>query len=290
MSVYVDENTRVIVQGITGNQGSFHTGQMLEYGTSIVAGVTPGKKGEVIHGCPVYNTVYTAVQEHAADASVLFTPAPFAKDAALEALEAGIKILALIPEHIPLVDAMEIMAVARYRGAVVVGPNTFGVVSSGKSKLGIMPNRFFTPGPVGVVSRSGTLCYEIVAQLQGVGLGTSTVVGLGGDRIVGLHFTDVLQKFEQDPQTRAAVLVGEIGGSAEEDAAAYIRDNLSIPVVAYVAGKSAPEGKRMGHAGAIIERGKGSFESKVDTLEESGVKVADLPMKIPELVKEALGE
>jgi len=288
VAIYVEDKTRVIVQGITGNQGSFHASQMLEYGTKIVAGVTPGKHGEVVHGVPVYNTVSSAMQEHPADASVLFTPAPFAKDAALEALEAGIKILVLIPEHIPLNDAMEIMAVARYRGAVVVGPNTFGLVSSGKCKIGIMPNRFFTPGPVGVVSRSGTLCYEIVGQLKNEGLGTTTVVGLGGDRVVGQHFTDVLQEFEKDPETRAAVLVGEIGGSAEEEAAAYVRENISIPVVAYIAGKSAPSGKRMGHAGAIIERGRGSFESKETSLSESGIKVADLPHKIPGLVKEAL--
>ncbi len=290
MTVYIDQNTRVIVQGITGNQGAFHAGQMLEYGTSIVAGVTPGKKGKEIEGIPVYNTVFSAVEEHQADASILFTPAPFAKDAALEALEAGIKILVLIPEHIPLGDAMEIMAAARYYGAVVVGPNTFGVVSSGKCKIGIMPNRFFVPGPVGVVSRSGTLCYEIVGQLLDKEMGTSTVVGMGGDRVVGLNFIEVLKEFEKDPDTGVVVMVGEIGGSAEEEAAAYIKENVSKPVVAYIAGKSAPSGKRMGHAGAIIERGRGSFASKESALRECGAYVADLPPQIPDLVEKALQE
>ncbi len=290
MAIYVNENTRVIVQGITGNQGAFHTGQMLEYGTRVVAGVTPGKKGREIEGVPVYNTVFSAVREHPAEASILFTPAPYAKDAALEALEAGIKTLVLVPEHIPLIDAMEIMAFARYRGAVVIGPNTFGVVSSGKCKAGIMPNRFFVPGPVGVVSRSGTLCYEIVAQLMEKGMGTSTVVGMGGDRVVGLNFIEVLKEFEEDPQTGAVVLVGEIGGSAEEEAAAFIKENVTKPVVAYIAGKSAPSGKRMGHAGAIIERGRGSFASKEEALRECGAQVADLPPRIPGLVEQALGQ
>ena len=288
MAIYINQNTRVIVQGITGNQGSFHTGQMLDYGTRIVAGVTPGKQGQEIQGIPVYNTVKTAMTQHPAEASILFAPAPFAKDAALEALSAGIKILVLIPEHIPLRDAMEIMAAARYYGAMVVGPNTFGLISSGQCKIGIMPNRTFVPGPIGVVSRSGTLCYQIVSHLKEENLGTTTVVGLGGDRVVGQHFIDVLREFEQDPETQAVVMVGEIGGSAEEEAAAFIRENLTKPVVSYIAGKSAPPGKRMGHAGAIIERGRGTFESKEKALSESGVKVADLPQKISRLVQEAL--
>ncbi len=288
MSIYINDKTRVLVQGITGNQGSFHTGQMLAYGTRVIGGVSPGKGGQSVEGVPVYNTVFEAVEKEAADASILFIPAPFAKDAALEALAAGIKILVLIPEHIPLQDAMDIMAQARHNNAVVVGPNTFGLVSSGASKIGIMPNQYFVPGPVGVVSRSGTLCYEIVGHLTDNDVGTTTVVGLGGDRVVGLHFIDVLKEFENDPETKAVVLVGEIGGSAEEEAAAFIESSMTKPVVAYLAGKSAPPGKRMGHAGAIIERGRGTFESKVEALTAAGAKVADLPTKVPALVKGAV--
>jgi len=288
MSIYIDENTRVIVQGITGRQGSFHTGQMLSYGTNIVGGVSPGKGGQSVEGVPVFESVFEAVEKQAADASILFMPAPFAKDGALEALDAGMKIIVLIPESLPLHDAMEIMNYARQKEAIVVGPNTFGLVSSGSSKIGIMPNRYFVPGPVGVVSRSGTLCYEIVGHMGENDIGTTTVVGLGGDRVVGMHFIDVLKKFEEDPGTEAVVLVGEIGGSAEEEAAAYIASSVSKPVVAYLAGKSAPPGKRMGHAGAIIERGRGTFESKAKALSEAGVKVADLPTAVPPLVKSAL--
>ncbi len=288
MSIYINDKTRVLVQGITGNQGSFHTGQMLNYGTNIIGGVSPGKGGQEVEGVPVYDTVFEAVEKEQADASILFIPAPFAKDAALEALAAGVKILVLIPEHIPLQDAMDIMAQAKRHEAVVVGPNTFGLVSSGACKIGIMPNQYFVPGPVGVVSRSGTLCYEIVGHLTESEIGTTTVVGLGGDRVVGLDFIDVLEQFEKDPETETVVLVGEIGGSAEEEAAAYIKSSMSKPVVAYLAGKSAPPGKRMGHAGAIIERGRGTFESKVEALNAAGVGVADLPGKVPELVKAKL--
>ncbi len=288
MAIYINENTRVIVQGITGRQGSFHTGQMLQYGTNIVGGVSPGKGGQSVEGVPVFESVFEAVENHPADASILFMPAPFAKDGALEALDAGLKTIVLIPESIPLHDAMEIMNYARQKNAVVVGPNTFGLVSSGSSKIGIMPNRYFVPGPVGVVSRSGTLCYEIVGHMVENDIGTTTVVGLGGDRVVGMHFIDVLKEFEKDPGTEAVVLVGEIGGSAEEEAAAYIASSINKPVVAYLAGKSAPPGKRMGHAGAIIERGRGTFESKAEALSEAGVKVADLPTVVPPLVKAAL--
>lgn len=288
MSIYINDKTRVLVQGITGNQGSFHTGQMLKYGTNIVGGVSPGKGGQEVEGVPVYDTVFEAVEKEQADASILFIPAPFAKDAALEALAAGVKILVLIPEHIPLQDAMDIMAQAKRHDAVVVGPNTFGLVSSGACKIGIMPNQYFVPGSVGVVSRSGTLCYEIVGHLTENEIGTTTVVGLGGDRVVGLDFIDVLEQFEKDPETKTVVLVGEIGGSAEEEAAAYIKSSMSKPVVAYLAGKSAPPGKRMGHAGAIIERGRGTFESKVEALNAAGVDVADLPGKVPDLIKAKL--
>lgn len=288
MAIYINENTNVLVQGITGNQGSFHAGQMLQYGTKVVAGVSPGKAGQEVHGVPVYSTVSDAAQEHRIDASVLFIPAPFAKDAAFEAIDAGVKIVVCITEHIPVHDAMQIMAFAKNRGAILVGPNTFGVVSSGKCKIGIMPNQFFIPGYIGVVARSGTLSYEIVGNLTAVGLGTSTVVGLGGDRVVGLGFIDVLQEFEKDDETKAIVLVGEIGGNAEEEAAEYIKAHISKPVVAYLAGKSAPPGKRMGHAGAIIERGKGTFEGKVKALQAAGVAVASLPFEVPKLIQQAL--
>lgn len=286
MTIYINKQTRVLVQGITGKQGSFHSGQMLEYGTKIVGGVSPGKGGQSVEGVPVFDTVFEAMEKQPADASILFIPAPFARDAALEALDAGIKILVLIPEHIPLHDAMDIMAYAKTKDAVVVGPNTFGLVSSGHCKIGIMPNKYFIPGPVGVVSRSGTLCYEIVGHLTASQTGTTTVVGLGGDRVVGLNFIDVLKQFEADPETKVIVLVGEIGGSAEEEAAEFIAREISKPVVAYLAGKSAPPGKRMGHAGAIIERGKGTFDGKVKALTAAGVKVAALPDEIVRLIKE----
>ncbi len=288
MAIFIDGNTRVLVQGMTGNQGSFHTGQMLAYGTKIIGGVSPGKGGQKVEGVPVYNTVFEAMEKETADASILFIPAPFAKDAAYEALEAGVKIIVLIPEHIPLHDAMDIMSFAKQKGAVAVGPNTFGLVSSGSCKIGIMPNRYFIPGPVGVVSRSGTLCYEIVGHLTENEIGTTTVVGLGGDRVVGLNFIDVLKRFEEDDETKTIILVGEIGGSSEEEAAAYIKNSISKPVIAYLAGKSAPPGKRMGHAGAIIERGRGTFESKVDALTKAGVKVAELPAQVPAMIKEVL--
>ena len=288
MAIFINQKTRVLVQGITGNQGSFHTQQMLDYGTNVVAGVSPGKGGQAVAGVPVYDTVFAAAEAQQPDASILFIPAAFARDAALEALAAGIKLLVMIPEHISLHDAMEIAADAHRRNAVLVGPNTFGLVSSGQCKIGIMPNRYFIPGPVGVVSRSGTLCYEIAGTLTAEGLGTTTVVGLGGDRVVGLNFIDVLRQFEQDPDTKAVVLVGEIGGSAEEEAARFIAASMSKPVVAYIAGKSAPPGKRMGHAGAIIERGRGTFESKVKALHTAGVQVAALPFEVPQLLKKVI--
>ena len=288
MAIYLFDDTQVLVQGMTGNQGSFHTRQMVQYGTKIVAGVSPGKGGQELDGIPVYNTVASAAQNHRIDASILFIPAPFAKDAALEAIDAGVKVLVMLPEHIPVQDAMEIMAFAKSRGTTVVGPNTFGVVSSGKCKIGIMPNQFFVPGDIGVVSRSGTLCYEIVGNLTASNYGTSTVVGLGGDRVVGLNFIDVLTEMEKDPETKAIVMVGEIGGSAEEEAAEFIAKNITKPVVAYLAGKSAPPGKRMGHAGAIIERGKGTFEGKVKALNAVGVPVAELPFQVPELLAKAM--
>ncbi len=290
MAIYINQDTRVLVQGITGRQGSFHTGQMLAYGTKVIGGVSPGKGGQVVEGIPVFDTAFEAMEKEPADASILFIPAPYAKDAALEALDAGIRILVLITEHIPLHDAVEIMACAESRGATVVGPNTFGLVSSGLCKIGIMPNRYFIPGPVGVVSRSGTLCYEIVGHLTENRIGTTTVVGLGGDRVVGLHFIDVLKQFAKDDDTKAVMLVGEIGGSAEEEAAAFVSSSMRKPVVAYLAGRSAPPGKRMGHAGAIIERGRGTFDSKVKALQKAGVAVAEMPAEIPEMIGDLLSE
>ncbi|MFO7245362.1 MAG: succinate--CoA ligase subunit alpha [Thermaerobacter sp.] len=288
MAILIDEKTRVLVQGITGNQGRFHTQQMQAFGTRIVAGVSPGREGQEVHGVPVYDTVEKAVERHGANAAILFVPAPFACDAAFEAIDAGIKLVVAITEHIPLHDAMKMTAFARSRGATLVGPNTFGVISPGKSKIGIMPNHIYKPGPVGIVARSGTLSYEIAAALSNAGLGQSTVVGMGGDRVVGLSFIDILEQFEQDPETRAVVLVGEIGGTAEEEAAEFIK-GMSKPVVAYLAGKQAPPGKRMGHAGAIIERGRGTYESKVKALEAGGAKVASMPWEVPDLVKQVLG-
>jgi len=288
VAIIIDENTQVAVQGMTGNQGRFHTKQMLAYGTKIVAGISPGKGGQEVEGVPVYDTMTAAAQDHRIDASVLFIPAPFAKDAAFEAIDAGVKVLVGVPEHIPVHDEMEIVNYAKSKGVTVVGPNTFGIVSSGKCKIGIPPNQFFTEGEIGVVARSGTLTYEIVGNLAMNGMGQTTVVGLGGDRAVGLSFVDVLEKFEKDPATKAVVMVGEIGGNAEEQAAEFIKANMSKPVVAYIAGKSAPPGKRMGHAGAIIERGKGTFQGKVEALQQAGVQVASLPFEVPGLLKKVL--
>ena len=288
MAIIIDEKTRLIVQGITGNQGRFHTSQMLAYGTRVVGGVSPGKGGQEVEGVPVYDSAFAAVEAQNANASVLFIPSPFAKDAAFEAISAGIKVLVIVTEHIPVHDEMEIVEYARRNGTTVVGPNTFGIVSSGKCKIGIPPNQFFIEGPIGVVARSGTLTYEIVGNLTANGMGQSTVVGLGGDRVVGLSFVDVLEKFEQDPLTKAVVLVGEIGGNAEEMASLYIKD-MTKPVVAYIAGKSAPPGKRMGHAGAIIERGKGTFNAKVEALQSAGAKIATLPFEVPGLLREVMG-
>ncbi|RJQ06303.1 MAG: succinate--CoA ligase subunit alpha [Bacillota bacterium] len=287
MAIFVDERTRVVIQNATGRQGRFHLTQMLAYGTHVMAGTSPGKGGQEVEGIPIYDTVEQAVLHHAVNASVIFVPAAFAKDAVFEAADAGLGVIVVITEHIPVHDAMAMMAYARQRGSVVVGPNTFGIISPGKAKLGIMPAVAYTPGPVGIVARSGTLSYEIASALTDAGLGQTTVVGLGGDRVVGLNFVEVLKKFSDDPETRAVVLVGEIGGSAEEEASEYIK-GMSKPVVAYVAGRSAPPGKRMGHAGAIIERGRGTFEGKIEALEAAGVKVAALPWQVADLVAEVL--
>lgn len=288
MAILVDERTRVLVQGITGYQGQFHTARMLEFGTQVVAGVTPGKGGERVHGVPVFDTVEEAVQRTGATASCVFVPAPFALDAVLEAVASGLDPIVVITEHIPVHDTIRMVEAARRRGVRIIGPNGPGVTSAGKCKIGIMPNSLFRPGPVGLVSRSGTLTYEIVASLTRAGIGQSTAVGLGGDPVTGTTFVDTLEAFEADPQTEAIVLVGEIGGSAEEEAARYIRTWVRKPVVAYIAGRTAPPGKRMGHAGAVISGTEGTAQSKIEALQGAGAVVADLPTQVAPLVARAL--
>jgi len=288
MAIYVAHNAQVVVQGITGNQGNFHTRQMLAFGTKIVAGVSPGKGGQLVEGIPVYDTVAAACEQHRIDATAVYIPAPFALDAVMEAVDAGIKVVGCITEHIPLHDEMKLVDYARQKGSVVVGPNTFGIVTSRGCKIGVAPNHVFKDGPVGVISRSGTLTYEIVGNMLNHGIGTSTVVGLGGDRVTGLNFVEVLKEFFLDDETKAIVMIGEIGGTAEEEAAEFIKANPVKPVIAYLAGKSAPPGKRMGHAGAIIERGKGTFENKVNALKAANVQVAELPFEVLDLVKKVL--
>ncbi len=289
MGIIVDENTRVVVQGITGQQGKFHSQYMKEYGTNIVAGVTPGKGGETINDIPVYNTVERAKEEEDADASIIFVPARFARDAAFEAITAGMDPVVVITENIPVKDSSEIMRLADIHDTTVIGPNTPGIISPGKTKLGIMPNHIFEEGNIGLVSRSGTLTYEIVNTMTRKGYGQSTAFGLGGDPIVGMDFIDALKRFEDDPETDAVIMIGEIGGSAEEKAARYIKEEIDTPVVAYIAGRTAPKGKRMGHAGAIVsEGGTGTAESKINALEDAGVSVARLPSEIGEMLDEYL--
>jgi succinyl-CoA synthetase alpha subunit len=289
MGIIIDKNTKAIVQGITGTQGSFHTKLMLEYGTQIVAGVTPGKGGTTVHGVPVYDTVEEALERHPANASIIFVPAPFAADAALEALENGIKTVVIITEHIPIKDAINVMAYAQQVGATIIGPNTPGIITPGECKLGIMPAHIFKSGSIGMVSRSGTLTYEIAAGLTKKRLGQSTCIGLGGDPIVGLNFIDVLKLFEKDRQTQAIALIGEIGGNLEELAADYIaKEKYPKPVVAFIAGRSAPPGKRMGHAGAIIMGKAGTAESKIKAFKNAGVEVAEKPSDVAALLEKLL--
>ena len=286
MGIIIDKNTRTVVQGITGTQGSYHTKLMLEYGTKIVAGETPGKGGTRIFDIPVYDTVQEAKEKHEANASIIFVPAPFAADAALEAMASGIKTVVIITEHIPIKDAIIVMAYAKETGATVIGPNTPGIVTPGACKLGIMPAHIFKNGSVGMISRSGTLTYEIAANLTRKQLGQSTCLGLGGDPITGLNFIDALKMFEKDPQTKVVVLTGEIGGNLEELAAEYIiTSRYRKPVVAFIAGRSAPPGKRMGHAGAIIMGKAGTAENKIEALRKAGVLVAEKPCDVAELVK-----
>jgi len=286
LGIIVDRNTKAIVQGITGTQGSFHTKLMLEYGTQIVAGVTPGKGGTKVHSVPVYDTVEEALQKHEANASIIFVPAPFAADAALEAIENGIKTVVIITEHIPVKDAINVMAYAKQENATIIGPNTPGIITPGECKLGIMPAHIFKPGNIGMISRSGTLTYEIAAGLTKRQMGQSTCVGLGGDPIVGLNFIDVLKLFEKDPQTEGIAIIGEIGGNLEELTAEYIaKQSYPKPVVAFIAGRSAPPGKRMGHAGAIIMGKAGTAESKIETFRKAGVEVAEKPSDVAILLE-----
>ncbi len=284
MAIIVDDNTRVVVQGITGYQGSYHSKAMMEFGTKVVAGTSPGKGGEMVNNIPVFDSVSEAIDATGANTSCVFVPAPFCKDAALEAIEAGIKTLVVVTEHLPVLDAIHFVSVARSRGITVIGPNCPGLASPGKAKVGILPNKIFKKGNIGVVSKSGTLTYEIVNSITERGLGQSTCVGIGGDRVTGTSFIDILERFEADKQTKQIVLVGEIGGTAEEEAAEYIKEDVDKPVVAYIAGRTAPPGKRMGHAGAIIARGRGTAESKIKALEAAGVKVAKIPTDVPELL------
>ncbi len=290
MSVLIDQETRVLVQGITGHQGTAHTVQMQAFGTKVVGGVTPGKGGAQVAGVPVFDSVAEAVAKTGADTSVIFVPAPFARDAFVEAVDAGIRLSIVVTEHIPFHDMLTMYYYGALRGTRIIGPNCPGIASPGRSKVGIIPNVVFRPGRVGVVSRSGTLTYEIVNGIKEEGLGQSTCIGLGGDPVIGTSFVDALPLFERDPDTDILVLVGEIGGTAEEEAAEYLRDHFSKPVVAYIAGRSAPPGKRMGHAGAIIARGRGTAESKVRALEAVGATVAKFPYEVPGLVAARLRE
>ena len=277
MSIFIDQDTKLVVQGITGRDGSFHTSQMIEYGTKVVAGVTPGKGGQDFEGAPIFNTVADAVEKTGANTSVIYVPAAFAPDAVMEAADAGIALIICITEGLPVTDMSTVARYVHERGARLIGPNCPGLISPGKSKVGILPGQICKPGNVGVVSRSGTLTYEVVDQLTRHGLGQSTCIGIGGDPIIGTNFIDCLEAFEADPETEAVLLIGEIGGDDEERAATYISERLSKPVVAFIAGRTAPPGKRMGHAGAIVSGGKGTAESKVAAFEAAGVAVAAKP-------------
>ena len=284
MSVLIDGDTRVLVQGITGHQGTVHTRQMRLFGSTVVAGVTPGKGGSTVEEVPVFDSVQDAVDRTQPTASEIFVPAPYARDALFEAVDAGIRLSVIVTEHIPFHDMLAMYHYSRLHGGRIIGPNCPGIAAPGRSKVGIIPNVVFRPGRVGVISRSGTLTYEIVNGIKEEGLGQSTCIGLGGDPVGGTSFIDALPLFEADPDTDVLVMVGEIGGTAEEEAAAYIGALVTKPVVAYIAGRSAPPGKRMGHAGAIISRGRGTAQSKVAALESAGCHVATFPYEIPALV------
>lgn len=289
MSILIDSQSRILVQGLTGKEATFHTQRMLEYGTRVVAGVTPGKGGQKHLGLPVYNTVEEAVKSEEPDVSIIFVPPLAGAEAIMEAAEAGIKIIVCITEGIPVLDMLRVKSWLKRFQANLIGPNTPGLISPGQSKVGIMPGHIHRPGPVGLISRSGTLTYEAVQQLTASGLGQSTAIGIGGDPITGLKFVDLLELFRNDPQTEAVVLIGEIGGSAEEEAADYLKTSpYPKPVLAYVAGITAPAGKRLGHAGAIIEGGQGSAGEKIERLKAAGVRIIDNPARIGRMTAEAL--
>lgn len=280
MSVLVDKSTRLIVQGITGSTGGFHTKQMLEYGTNIVGGVTPGKGGQTIHGVPVFNTVREAVEETGCNATVIYVPPPFAADAMMEAAEAGVELIVTITEGVPVQDMITVNRYVADKGVTMIGPNCPGVITPGACKIGIMPGHIHKEGRVGVVSRSGTLTYEAVGQLSALDIGQSTCIGIGGDPINGMDFITALELFENDPDTDAVVMIGEIGGTAEEEAAAWVKENMSKPVAGFIAGRTAPPGKRMGHAGAIISGGTGTAEEKIAAMQKAGIAVALSPADI----------
>ena len=284
MSILVDKDTRLIVQGITGREGEFHTRQMLDYGTNIVAGVTPGKGGGWVAGIPVFDTMAEAVHTTEANASIIYVPARFAPDAILEAADAGVRLIVCITEGIPVLDMIKVRAYLECKDTRLIGPNCPGLITPGEAKVGIMPGHIHTPGPVGLVSRSGTLTYEVVYALTEKGLGQSTAIGIGGDPIIGTDFIDVLRLFEEDPQTEQVVLIGEIGGTDEQRAAEFIAQHMTKPVTAFIAGQTAPPGKRMGHAGAIIEGGEGTAAEKIAAFEAVGVRVASHPAEIAEIV------
>jgi succinyl-CoA synthetase alpha subunit len=288
MSVLVDKNTRLVVQGITGKEGTFHTKQMVEYGTNVVGGVTPGKGGTTHEGIPVFNTVADAVTDAGANAAVIYVPPPFAADAIMEAADAGIPVVVCITEGIPTLDMVKVREYLRDKSTRLIGPNCPGIISPGKCKIGIMPGHIHREGRIGVVSRSGTLTYEAVGQLTALGLGQSSAIGIGGDPIVGTTHVDALRLFQADTETDGIVMIGEIGGTAEEDAAAFARENVTKPIVAFIAGQTAPPGRRMGHAGAIIAGGKGTAEEKMKALSNAGIHVVRSPADIGSAMKEAL--
>ena len=288
MSVLVDKSTRLVVQGLTGKEGTFHTKQMVEYGTNVVGGVTPGKGGTMHEGIPVFNTVADAVKEAGANASVIYVPPSFAADAVMEAADDGIPVVVCITEGIPTLDMVKVKEYLKDKSTRLIGPNCPGIISPGKCKIGIMPGHIHREGPIGVVSRSGTLTYEAVGQLTALGLGQSSAIGIGGDPIVGTTHVDALRLFQADAETTGIVMIGEIGGTAEEEAAAFAKENVTKPIVAFIAGQTAPPGRRMGHAGAIIAGGKGTAAEKMKALAEAGIHVVKSPADIGKAMKEAL--
>lgn len=285
MSILINKNTKLIVQGITGRDGGFHASKMKEYGTNIVGGISPGKGGSVVNGIPVFDTVEGAVKVTGANASVIFVPARFAADAILEASYAGVELVVCITENVPVKDMINVMPVLKKNGTKLIGPNCPGLITPGESLIGILPGSIFKKGNIGLISRSGTLTYEVVNLLTESGLGQTTCVGIGGDPVAGLYFLDLLEMFENDPETHGVALIGEIGGDAEEQAAAFIKSKMTKPVVAFIAGQTAPPGKRMGHAGAIISSGSGTAEEKIKAFNEAGVPVVKEPSEIPGILK-----